>query len=184
LAKTPTWFATCVPGRAKVLAPVPKNWDGRRSYTYLNSHCSLATPMIEIAESIWIPDIELQWSFVRASGPGGQNVNKVASKAVMRWNVLGSRSLPTDVRQRLLARFASRVTREGDIIVMSQRFRDQERNRQDCLTKLRDLIGQVAQEPHKRKTTRPTRGSKERRLTAKKRRSALKSVRKKLHHEA
>ena len=133
--------------------------------------------MLEINESIRIPDDEFEWSFVRSGGPGGQNVNKVASKAVLRWNVTASPSLPEDVRARFQAQKRSRITLEGDIVVTSQRYRDQERNRQDCLEKLAKLIREAAALPKPRRATRPTRGSKARRLTAKRRRSALKASR-------
>lgn len=133
--------------------------------------------MIAINSHIGIPDSELSWSFVRSGGPGGQNVNKVASRAVLRWNVRTSPSLPADVKARLEAQQPGRITTEGDLIVSSQRFRDQERNRQDCVDKLRELVRQALHVPKKRKKTRPTRGSQERRLLTKRHRSATKSSR-------
>lgn len=133
--------------------------------------------MLEVTSSVRISEKEFQWSFVRASGPGGQNVNKVASKAVLRWNVRSTSCLPAEVRERLLIQQANRVTTEGDLVLSSQRYRDQERNRQDCLEKLAALVRQAATRPKKRRPTRPTRGSKEARLQEKKRRSATKRVR-------
>jgi ribosome-associated protein len=111
---------------------------------------------------------------VRAGGPGGQNVNKVASKAVLRWNVPATSSLPEIVKARLRAQLHSRLTGNGDLIITSQRFRDQERNRQDCLEKLRALVLQATILPKKRKATGPTRGSREARLQDKRRRGAIK----------
>jgi ribosome-associated protein len=130
--------------------------------------------MLEINDKIRIPDSEFQWSFVRAGGPGGQNVNKVASKAVLRWDLSRSPSLPADVKTRLRTQQRRRVTSEGELVLNSQRFRDQERNRQDCLNKLRDLVRQAATAPKPRKPTRPTRGSRAARLREKRRRSTIK----------
>ena len=133
--------------------------------------------VLQINDQLRIPDSEFQWSFVRAGGPGGQNVNKVASKAVLRWDLAASPSLPEEVKQRLRTRQRRRITAEGELILNSQRYRDQERNRQDCLDKLRELIAQAAVRPKPRRPTRPTRGSRERRLQEKTRRSAVKARR-------
>ncbi len=133
--------------------------------------------VLEITPTIRIPEAEFRWSFVRAGGPGGQNVNKVASKAVLRWNVAASPSLPDPVRQRLTSRCAGRITGEGDLVVTSQRFRDQERNRRDCLAKLYGMVLQAATPPRPRRPTRPTRGSRENRLREKRHRSARKQIR-------
>jgi ribosome-associated protein len=133
--------------------------------------------MLEITAHLRIPDDELSWSYVRAGGPGGQNVNKVASKAVLRWNVAASPSLSEDIKARLRARQANRITADGEMVLSSQRHRDQERNRQDCLDKLREMIAEAAKRPKTRRRTKPTRGSKERRLQAKKRRAATKAGR-------
>ena len=132
---------------------------------------------VRVSDAIVIPADELAWSFTRSGGPGGQNVNKVASKAVLRWNVAASPSLPADVKARLRARQANRITAEGDLVLSSQRYRDQERNRQDCLDKLRAMIAQAAARPKARRKTKPTRGSQEARLRAKKRRAATKAGR-------
>jgi ribosome-associated protein len=135
--------------------------------------------MLDINESIRIPDWEFKWTFARSSGPGGQNVNKVSSKAVLRWNVATSPSLPDDVRGRLQAQQRWKMTLEGDLIITSQRYRDQERNKQDCLEKLREYVMQAAAVPKVRKKVKPTRASKERRLTEKRHRSTTKSARQK-----
>jgi ribosome-associated protein len=133
--------------------------------------------MLEINDQIQIPEDEFTFTFVRSGGPGGQNVNKVASKAVLRWNVAGSPSLPEEVRQRLTARQRGRITTEGDLLVTSQRYRDQERNRQDCLEKLRALVLEATRVPRARKKTKPTAGAHRRRLAEKRRRSARKQER-------
>lgn len=109
----------------------------------------------------------MRFSFVRSSGPGGQNVNKVASKAVLRWPVAGSPSLPEEVRSRFLARYGRRINDRGELVLASQRYRDQARNVEDCLEKLRVLILSVARAPRPRKKTRPTKAAREARLTQK-----------------
>jgi ribosome-associated protein len=133
--------------------------------------------MLAINAQIQIPDDELTWSFVRSGGPGGQNVNKVASKAVLRWHLAGSRSVAEDVKARLRTLQRRRITTEGELLVTSQRFRDQERNRADCLEKLRDMLLQAAARPKPRKTTKPSRGARQARLEEKRRRSARKATR-------
>ncbi len=133
--------------------------------------------MLEITPQLSIPDEEFEWTYVRSGGPGGQNVNKVASKAVLRWNLAGTPSLPDEVKARFRAQQANRVTVEGEVVLSSQRYRDQERNRADCLEKLRELILAATIRPKVRRKTRPTRGSKERRLQEKKKRSDTKTGR-------
>ena len=133
--------------------------------------------MPEIKGRLQVPENELSWTFVRSSGPGGQNVNKVASKAVLRWNLASSASLPEDVKRRLRTNQRNRITAEGDLIVTSQRFRDQERNKQDCIEKLRDMILQASIIPRPRKPSKPTRAARERRLQIKRRRSDIKKGR-------
>ncbi len=104
-------------------------------------------------------------------------MNKVNTKATMRWNVLGSPELPAAVRERFVARFARRITQEGELVMSSQRFRDQGRNVADCLEKLRTMLAEVAIAPRRRKPTKPTRGSRERRLKDKRARSRQKQQR-------
>ena len=132
--------------------------------------------MLEITAQLRIPDSELQWTFVRAGGPGGQNVNKVASKAVLRWNLPGS-SLPDELKEWLSQQLKSRLTGDGDVLLTSQRFRDQDRNRQDCLDKLREMILHGLIRPKKRRPTRPSRGSREARLQEKRHRAVTKKTR-------
>src|SRR5688572_13240969 len=107
--------------------------------------------MLFVPPNIQVADDELQFTFVRSSGPGGQNVNKVNSKAVMRWNVTASPGVPADVRARFVHRFGSRITEAGDLVLSSQRFRDQGRNEADCLDKLRGMLTAVARAPVRRK---------------------------------
>ena len=135
--------------------------------------------MVAITANIDIPDAELEWSFVRSGGPGGQNVNKVASKAVLRWQAAATAALPLDVKTRLLAQQRSRLTTEGELLITSQRYRDQEGNKEDCLEKLREYLTQAAIVPKSRKKAKPTRASRERRLAAKRRRSSTKLTRRK-----
>ncbi len=119
---------------------------------------------LRINRRIVIPPSELRFTFVRSSGPGGQNVNKVNTKAQLRWSVLRSPSLPEDVRARLRARFARRINDRGEIVITSQRYRDQARNVGDCLAKLRDMLSAVAAPPKRRKKTVPPRSASESRL--------------------
>jgi ribosome-associated protein len=126
---------------------------------------------------IRIPLAELRFEFARSSGAGGQNVNKVSSKARLRWPVVQSDALPPRVRERFLRRYARRITNDGEFVLASQRYRDQGRNVQDCLDKLRDMVREVAAPPKKRVATRPGRAAKERRLGDKKRRAEVKRTR-------
>jgi ribosome-associated protein len=133
--------------------------------------------MLVVNRQLQIPLAEFEFTFARSGGPGGQNVNKVNSKAVLRWGVRSSTSLPDDVRQRFLQRYAARLTNEGELLLTSQRHRDAPRNVQDCLDKLRAMLLAVANPPKRRQATRPTRGSVERRLQAKRRQSSIKQRR-------
>jgi ribosome-associated protein len=132
---------------------------------------------LPVGPRLAIPDAELEERFVRSSGPGGQNVNKVASKVELRWRVTDSRALAgLDERDRtwLLGRLASRLTEGGDLIVTSSVTRDQLQNRADARDKLAAIVRAALARPRPRKATRPSRGSVERRLTAKRQRSARK----------
>ncbi len=133
--------------------------------------------MIRITDRISIDERELEERFVRASGPGGQNVNKLSSAVQLRFDVRRSPSLGPDVRARLEQLAGRRLTRDGIIVIMAQRHRTQERNRQDALDRLVELIERASVAPTPRRPTRPTRGSKERRLATKKNRSGIKSLR-------
>jgi len=133
--------------------------------------------MVFITPLLQIPETEFTWSFARSGGPGGQNVNKVASKAVLRWHIAASSALAEDVKIRLALQQKRFFTQDGELIIMSQKYRDQERNRQDCLEKLRAMILQAATLPKKRKPMKPSRGAKEARLRVKKKRSQVKQGR-------
>lgn len=133
--------------------------------------------MLVVNRQLQIPLTEFEITFVRSGGPGGQNVNKVNSKAVLRWAARSSPSLPDDVRQRFLQRYAARLTNEGELLLTSQRYRDAPRNSQDCFDKLRTMLLAVATPPKRRRATRPTRGSVERRLQTKRRQSSAKQSR-------
>jgi ribosome-associated protein len=133
--------------------------------------------MIRITDAIAIDERELEERFIRASGPGGQNVNKLSSAVQLRFDVRHSPSLPDDVRDRLERLAGNRLTRMGVLVITAQRHRTQERNRADALERLRELIRRAAVAPVPRKATRPTAGARERRLESKKRRSRIKDLR-------
>jgi len=133
--------------------------------------------MIRINARIAIEDREVDESFVRASGPGGQNVNKLSTAVQLRFDVRGSPSLPGDVKARLERLAGTRLTRDGVLVIIAQRHRTQVRNRQDALERLIDLIRRAAVAPTPRRATRPTAGSRERRIESKKRRAGIKHLR-------
>ena len=133
--------------------------------------------LIPINCYLFLDDSEIEESFVRASGPGGQNVNKVSSAVQLRFDLSGSRSLPEDVRERLARLAGRRLTRDGVIVIIAQRYRTQERNREDALDRLIALVRRAAEAPTPRRPTKPSRAAKERRLEAKARRAALKELR-------
>jgi len=124
-----------------------------------------------------IPEEELRLTFVRSSGPGGQNVNKVNTKAALRWAATRNESLPEAWRNRFLAEFAHRITNSGDIILTCDRHRDQTQNREAALARLRAMLLSVARPPKRRKPTKPSRAAKQRRLDEKKRRGETKRQR-------
>jgi ribosome-associated protein len=133
--------------------------------------------MIRITDRISIDEAELDESFVRSSGPGGQNVNKLSTAVQLRFDVRGSPSLPNDVAVRLMRLAGKRLTKDGVIVIVAQRHRTQERNRADALERLVELIREAAVPPVPRRATKPTRASKKQRLESKKRRSGIKSLR-------
>ncbi len=137
--------------------------------------------MIQITRTITIDEREIQEYFVRASGPGGQNVNKVATTVQLRFDVANSRSLPEEVRKRLISLAGNRITEDGILIIDARRFRTQGRNREDATDRLVKLIRNAAKRPPIRRKTRPTLASKIRRLESKRRGAESKRVRGPVH---
>jgi len=133
--------------------------------------------MLQITPTLAIPDDELVERFVRSSGPGGQNVNKVSTAVELRFDVANSPSLPEEVRARLLARRDRRITDDGVLVLSAQRFRTQDRNREDARERLAAVITAALHVPKKRIATKPSRGAKERRLGEKRVRATVKRQR-------
>jgi len=132
--------------------------------------------MIEITPSFQLDERELQIEFTRASGPGGQNVNKVATAVQLRFDVYAS-SLPTDVKSRLIHLAGNRITSEGVLLIEAKRFRTQEQNREDAIQRFVELVRKSLVQPKQRKKTKPTPAAKEERLNEKKRRGEIKKMR-------
>ena len=138
--------------------------------------------MIRITDTLSLDESTLEERFVRASGPGGQNVNKVATAVELRFNLSGSQ-LPEDVKQRLIGLAGNRVTAEGELLIDSREHRTQGQNREAARARLIALLRQAARPPKRRRPTKPKAAAREKRLTAKKRRSAVKRLRGKANEE-
>lgn len=138
--------------------------------------------MIELTPGLTVDEKDLTWKFVRASGPGGQNVNKVSSAVELRIDLARIAGLPPDARSRLVRLAGHRLNQDDVLIIQAQRFRSQDRNRADALERLSALLQQAMVRPKTRRATRPTKGSKERRLKGKTERSRTKSMRGRVHH--
>lgn len=136
--------------------------------------------MIEIFPGVLIPDEEIEWSYSRSSGPGGQNVNKVSTKATLTWAIAESNAIGKDVKARFLKKYASKITKAGEIVVSSDEHRSREQNIKASIEKLSALIEPVLKPPKKRKKTKPSRGSVARRLKEKANRSEIKKGRRKV----
>ena len=136
--------------------------------------------MVEVTPSLTIDENEIEISFIQASGPGGQNVNKVATAAQLRYDVAGSPSLPEDVRRRLLRLASQRITKEGVLVIDAREFRTQERNRRAAIERLVDLVRRAAVRPKRRRRTRPSIKSRRRRLESKRHRGQIKRLRKRV----
>jgi ribosome-associated protein len=133
--------------------------------------------MLQIQQTLSIPESEFELTYVRSSGPGGQNVNKVSSKCQLRWNVLRSPSIPSHLRERMIAKLASRLTTEGELLISCDSHRDQGRNREECLVRLKMLLVEALHVPKKRKATRATKSSQRKRVESKRKRSEIKGMR-------
>ena len=133
--------------------------------------------MINITKNISIAENDLSWEFIRSSGPGGQNVNKVATAVQLRFDVARAQGLPPDVRARIMSTAGKRLTSEGVLIIDARRFRSQDRNRADALERLREIIRSASYAPKKRIKTKPTAGSRIRNAQAKQHRSRVKKLR-------
>jgi len=137
--------------------------------------------MIYVTQAIVIDEREIHLEFVRSSGPGGQNVNKVATSVQLRFDVKNSPSLPEEIRHRMIRLAGKRITSDGVLIIEAKRFRTQEKNRQDAIDRLIKLISKASKKPKSRRKTKPTLASKKRRLDTKRQRSQIKTRRRSIH---
>lgn len=133
--------------------------------------------MLVVDQQLGVPLTELVFRFVRSSGPGGQNVNKVATKAVLRWDIDATTSLAESIKERFVQQNQNRINSEGELVLASDRFRSQTRNMKDCLDKLRALLSEVLRPPKPRRPTRPSAGVRRRRLEDKRHLSQKKRTR-------
>ena len=138
--------------------------------------------MIQVTPQLYLDDSEIKITFIRSPGPGGQNVNKLATAAQLRFNVPHSPSLPEDVRLRIVAKLGNKLTPEGDIVIKATRYRSQERNKFDAIDRLISILQNAMHVPKKRKKTKPTKASKEKRLNDKKLHGEKKASRRNQDH--
>lgn len=133
--------------------------------------------MIQVTELVFLDESEIDEEFIRSSGPGGQNVNKVATAVQLRFNAARSNSLPADVKGKLIHIAGKRITSDGTLIITARRYRTREKNRQDALDRLLALVEKACEKPKKRKKTNPSRAAKETRMAKKRKRSLIKKNR-------
>jgi ribosome-associated protein len=139
--------------------------------------------MLPVSHALSIPLDELSFDFIRASGPGGQNVNKVSTAVQLRFDVLNSPSLPEDLKERLCRLAGARLTQDGILLIIAKRYRSQDRNRSDALLRFTDLVRRAQEKPRKRNPTHPSKASQQRRLENKKHRGKIKRTRRSVRGE-
>lgn len=149
---------------------------------FVNQHQNLHTDMIQITDTLFIREDEIQLDFIRSSGPGGQHVNKVSTAVQLRFDVRQSDTLTDEIRHRLLRIAGGKMTEDGVLIIKAQRFRSQDKNRKDAIDRLIELIRKATVKPKPRRKTRPSPAARQRRLSTKKKRGEIKRQRRAVKH--